>query len=680
MKVISEIKKRAIVGIGITFGFFGFSQLSAQTVWLDELDLSTATQGWGMPMKNKSIDGKTLTIAGKKFERGFATHSVSSLLILLEGKATTFTANVGMDDEVKGHGAAAEFELYGDGKKLWASGVMRVGDSAKACSVQLVGVKKLELVVADGGNGNYYDHADWVDAKFEAAGVTTFKTYNPIASEPYILTPKPSPEPRINSAKVFGVRPGSPFQYLVATTGDRPMTFSASGLPEGLQIDTQTGIITGKLAKAGTFEVTLGAKNAKGKAEKKLRIICGDRISLTPSMGWNSWNCFAGEVSADKVKRAANAMVKSGLINHGWTYINIDDFWENHRDSKDSTLRGKFRDEAGNIVPNSRFVDMKGLADYVHGLGLKIGLYSSPGPWTCGGCAGSYGYEKQDAQSYAKWGFDYLKYDWCSYGNVINGLPGNDPLKVSSLSYQGGNSLSTAIKPFEVMGEYLRQQPRDIVFSLCQYGMSDVFKWGDLVRGNSWRTTNDITDTWVSVKSIALDQEKSAAWAKPGNWNDPDMLVVGTVGWGNPHKSKLKPDEQYLHISLWSLFSSPLLIGCDMEILDDFTLNLLTNDEVIEINQDPLGKEATCVQTIGDLRIYLKELEDGSRAVGFCNFGQDIVDISYKEFEKLGIVGKYIVRDIWRQKDISTIETKSSQLALKVPAHGVVLYKFSSTK
>jgi alpha-galactosidase len=631
-------------------------------------------------MKNKSIDGKTLTIAGKTFERGFATHSVSSLLILLDGKANAFNAQVGIDDEVTGHDAAAEFEIYGDGKKLWSSGIMRLGDAAKPCSVQLSGVKKLELVVADGGNGNYYEHADWVDAKFETTGVNTFKTYNPIASEPYILTPQPSAKPRINSAKVFGVRPGSPFQYLVAATGDRPMTFSASGLPKGLKIDPQKGIITGTLSKAGTSEVTLVAKNAKGKAEKKLRIVCGDRIALTPPMGWNSWNCFAGEVSADKVKRAANAMVKSGLINHGWNYINIDDFWQNHRDSKDQSIRGKFRDEAGNIVPNSRFVDMKGLADYVHGLGLKIGLYSSPGPWTCGGCAGSYGFEKQDAESYAKWGFDYLKYDWCSYGNVINGLLDNDPLKVSSLSYNGGGELATAIKPYKIMGDYLRQQPRDIVYSLCQYGMSDVWKWGDSVDGNCWRTTNDITDTWVSVKSIALDQDKSAASAKPGNWNDPDMLVVGTVGWGNPHKSKLMPDEQYLHISLWSLFASPLLIGCDMEILDEFTLNLLTNDEVIEINQDPLGKEATCVQSIGDLRIYVKELEDGSRAVGFCNFGLDVVDISYKEFGKLGIAGKYKVRDLWRQKDICNIVTNSDKLDIKVPAHGVVLYKFTTEK
>jgi len=680
MKTSSNIRNAAIAGLILVSSLIGTSHLSAQTVWLDGLDLSTATQGYGVPMKNKSLDGKALTIAGKSFERGFGSHSESLLTIVLDGKATLFTARVGIDDEVKGQRPAAEFVINGDGKKLWSSGIMHLGDTARPCSVRLEGIKKLELVVTDGGNGNYYDHVDWVDARFETTGVTTFKTFNPVASEPYILTPKPAAEPHITGAKVFGVRPGSPFQFIVTATGDRPMTFSASGRPKGLAINAKTGIITGKLAKTGTYNVMLQAKNAKGTVTRKFRIECGNRIALTPPMGWNSWNCFAQEVSADKVKRAADAMVKSGLINHGWTYINIDDFWENNRDSKDPSLRGEFRDKDGNIQPNVRFSDMKGLADYVHGLGLKIGLYSSPGPWTCGGCAGSYNHEKQDAESYAKWGFDYLKYDWCSYGNVIDGLPDNDPSKVSSLSYNGGSVLNTAIKPFKLMGEYLRQQPRDIVFSVCQYGMSDVWKWGDSVNGNCWRTTNDITDTWTSVKNIALDQDKSAPYAKPGNWNDPDMLVVGHVGWGNPHPSKLKPDEQYLHISLWSLFSAPLLIGCDMEKLDDFTLNLLTNDEVIEINQDPLGKQATCLQTMGDLRIYVKELEDGSKAIGFCNFGLDPIDLKYTDFAKLGLKGQFVVRDLWRQQNIGNVNTPSGSLAIKVPVHGVLLYKFSATK
>lgn len=656
------------------------AQSPVQTVWLDQLDLSAGTQGYGTPKKNRSIDGKPMTIAGSTFERGFGTHAESSLIIQLNGKANSFTAQVGIDDEVKGQQPAVEFKLIGDGKNIWSSGVMRLGDAPKPCKVSLTGVQKLELVVTDGGNGNYYDHANWADAKFEANGVSTFATVNPVPGTPYILTPPPSLSPKINSAAVFGVRPGSPFQFMVAATGERPMKFSAAGLPSGLKIDQKTGMITGRVSKPGTTTVTLSAVNAKGKSQKKMRIVCGDKIGLTPAMGWNSWNCFADQVSAEKVKKAAEAMVKSGLVNHGWTYINIDDFWQNNRESKDPSLTGKFRDTAGNILPNSRFPDMKGLADYVHDLGLKVGLYSSPGPWTCGGCAGSYGYEKLDAQTYAKWGFDYLKYDWCSYGGVVDGMPDNNPNKVPSLSYKGGNQLPTAIKPFQVMGQSLKEQPRDILFSLCQYGMSDVWKWGDSVGGTSWRTTNDITDTWTSVKNIALDQDKAAAWTKPGNWNDPDMLVVGTVGWGNPHPSKLRPDEQYLHFSLWCLFASPLLIGCDMEKLDDFTLNLLTNDEVIAIDQDPLGKQATCVQTIGDLRIYVKALEDGSHAVGFCNFGLEKVELNYGDFSKLGIKSLVTVRDLWRQKDIATIDSQKDKLLLNVPAHGVLLYKVTAKK
>ena len=219
------------------------------------------------------------------------------------------------------------------------------------------------------------------------------------------------------------------------------MTFSVKNLPVGLKADSKTGRLTGSLPKAipapanvkgayflfhpmqvpGNYVVTLRAQNSIGTAEKQFRIVVGDQIALTPPMGWNSWNCFAGAVSEDRVKSAADAMVKSGLINHGWTYINVDDYWQNHRDSKDPTLQGPFRDKDGNIVPNSRFPDMKGMADYIHGLGLKAGLYSSPGPWTCGGCAASWQHEEQDAQTYAKWGFDYLKYDWCSYGSIASG-------------------------------------------------------------------------------------------------------------------------------------------------------------------------------------------------------------------------------------------------------------------
>lgn len=653
---------------------------SPQTVWLDDLDLTAMTQGGGVPTKNKSVDGNPLTIGGQTFERGVGTHSVSEIAIQIDGNATLFTAFVGLDDEMLEHKTSAEFIVIGDGEQLWSSGVVKVGDAPKECSVPLDGVKRLELIVAEGGDGPYYDHADWADAKIISKGKKTFPTLKFIATEPYILTPPAPATPRINGASVFGVRPGSPFQYQIAATGDRPMTFSAEGLPAGLELNPETGLITGKLAKRGTYQVTLQAKNAKGEAERKLRIECGDKIALTPPMGWNSWNCFGHEVSAEKVKSAARAMIETGLVNYGWTYINVDDSWQHHRDADDRTRAGKPRDNRGYILTNAQFPDMKGLTDYIHSLGLKAGLYSSPGPWTCGGCVGSYGYERQDAEMYAKWGFDYLKYDWCSYGGVIDRDLNRDPHSVPSLAFQGGGDSIAGRKPFQIMGDYLLKQPRDIVYNLCQYGMGDVWKWGNSVGAQTWRTTNDITDTWESVKNIALAQDRAAAWAKPGSFNDPDMLVVGIVGWGNPHPTKLKPDEQYLHFSLWCLFSAPLLIGCDLEKLDDFTFNLLTNNEVIAINQDPLGKQATCVHAIGDLRIYVKDLEDGSKAVGFCNFDREKAELSFSDFSKLGITGKQTVRDLWRQKDINTLDAAKEPLALKVPAHGVLLYKFTPLK
>jgi alpha-galactosidase len=652
---------------------------SAEIVWLDQLDLRVASQGFGTPQKNRSVDGNLLSIGGKKFERGFGTHAESSLVIRLDSKAQSFSAQVGVDDEVMSSRASLEFFVYGDGKELWASKIMRAGDLPKVCSVSLKGIKSLELVVADGGDGFNSDHADWADAKIESIGSKTFTTSSSVSVEPYILTPPAPPTPRINGASIFGVRPGSLFLFTVPATGDRPMIFSAADLPEGLKLDSQTGRITGKIDAKGTYVVTLGAENSKGQSTKKLRIVCGDRIALTPPMGWNSWNCFAAAVSADKVKRAADAMVSSGLINHGWTYINVDDFWQNHRDSTDPTIRGEFRDAKGNIIPNFRFGDMKALADYIHGLGLKAGLYSSPGPWTCGGCVGSFGHEEQDAKAYAEWGFDYLKHDWCSYGGVVTNSK-RDTRDVRSLEFAHNDQRDTAMAPYLVMGAYLRQQPRDIVFSLCQYGGANVWEWGDTVDGNSWRTTGDIGNSWQSMKNIALSQDKSAAWAKPGNWNDPDMLIVGRIGWGNPKPTRLTPDEQYLHVSLWSLFAAPLLIGCDLENLDAFTLNLLTNDEVIAVNQDPLGKQATCIDSDGDFRVYVKELEDGDRVVCFCNFGRQVLRIDYKNLAKLGITGRQLVRDLWRQKDLGVIDTRSHSLPLEIPVHGVVLHKFSAAR
>jgi hypothetical protein len=458
---------------------------------------------------------------------------------------------------------------------------------------------------------------------------------------PYILTPKPPKEPRINGARVFGVRPWSPFQFKVAATGEAPLTYSAKGLPVGLHIHAGNGQITGVISKKGDYKVTLKVTNHRGTAERDLLIKCGDIISLTPPMGWNSWNVWGLSVSDRKVRLAAEAFVSTGLIDHGWTYINIDDGWEDTHD------------KSGNIISNSKFPNMKELCNYVHSLGLKIGIYSSPGPKTCGGYEGSYTFEEKDARNYADWGIDYLKYDWCSYGGIAPN-PTERQLK----------------SPYREMRKYIRKVNRDIHYSLCQYGMGDVWKWGNEVDGNSWRTTGDIEDSWESLSAIGFSQHNCSPYSAPGRWNDPDMLVVGWVGWGpNLHYTRLTPNEQYTHITLWSLLSAPLLIGCDLNQLDEFTLNLLTNDEVLAINQDPLGRQARMVWKNSDYQIWIKELEDGSRAIGLFNLTDQALAVGMK-LKNFGITGKWMMRDSWSQTDLGMVET---HFEMKVLPHGARL-------
>ncbi|HTY57398.1 MAG TPA: putative Ig domain-containing protein, partial [Bacteroidota bacterium] len=472
---------------------------------------------------------------------------------------------------------------------------------------------------------------------------------------PVVLTPRHSALPRINGARVFGARPGHPFLFTIPVTGTRPVRFEADGLPAGLALDRATGRITGTLESKGTHHVTLRAVNAAGSTERSFTIVAGDQIALTPPLGWNSWNCFASAVDDAKVRAAADAMVTSGLIDHGWTYINIDDCWEVKPDAEDSMLAGEPRTPEGRINTNRKFPDMKALSDYVHGKGLKLGIYSSPGPLTCAGFTASYQFETRDAAQYAAWGIDYLKYDWCSYGSIAR--------ERTRESFQ---------RPYRVMRKALDGVQRDIVFSLCQYGMGNVWEWGGDIGGNSWRTTVDIEDTWKSMSDIGFAQAGHEAYAKPGNWNDPDMLVVGKVGWGpRLHPTRLTPNEQYTHITLWSLLAAPLLIGCDMTQLDAFTFSLLSNDEVLAVNQDPLGKQAGRIWQRGEFEVWAKDLEDGSKAVGLFNRGNWKSSIAVS-WEELGLEGPRAVRDLWRQEDLGEFRDGITRF---VPRHGAVLLR-----
>ena len=491
------------------------------------------------------------------------------------------------------------------------------------------------------------DHSLVVEYEFEIKGEKQELKFR--EETPYILTPPVSDLPRINGPLLTGVRPGRPFLYTIPATGKRPLKYRVEKLPEGLVVDPNTGIISGRLDKPGDYKVIFHVFNDLGNDSREFTIRVGDQICLTPPMGWNSWNCWGLSVDEEKVKASADVYVEKGLRNHGWTYINIDDGWEIHRDKEPK------RDADGNILTNEKFPDMKRLGDYIHSLGLKFGIYSSPGPLTCGQYTGSYGYELNDARSYAQWGVDYLKYDWCSYDGIAK-----------------DTTLAERKKPYFVMRHALDQVARDIVYSLCQYGMSKVWRWGAEVGGNLWRTTGDITDTWESLREIGFSQVENQPYAGPGHWNDPDMLVVGYVGWGpNLHPTRLTPDEQYTHISLWCLLSAPLLIGCDLQRLDDFTLNLLTNDEVLALDQDPLGYQARQALVDGDVQLWVKKLADGKQAFGIFNLGEKTVKYRL-DFQKAGLPEKGLLRDVWKQQPAGSFEREREFV---IPSHGVVLMK-----
>ena len=413
------------------------------------------------------------------------------------------------------------------------------------------------------------------------------------------------------------------------------MQIAVEGLPAGAFFDPATACVRGAVAARGDYPLAVTATNAKGTARRTVSLVVGDTIALTPPMGWNSWNVFGGGVDEAKVRAAADAMVSSGLADHGWNYINIDDFWQNRPgEEKDKTLMGPERKPDGSINPNARFPDMKALADYVHAKGLRIGLYSSPGPTTCGGCTGSWKHEFQDAKTYADWGYDYLKYDWCSYGRVAV-----------------GNGAIRARLPYLHMGAALRAQPRDILFSLCQYGMDNVSSWGATVDGSCWRTTGDVFDNWSSIYGSIQKQAPLWHWSRPGAWNDPDMLCVGKMHWNGFKGSRLTPNEQVTHISLWCLVGAPLMIGCDMTRLDAFTFSLLANDEVIAIDQDPRGAGATKIAAKAPFEeIWARPLEDGSIAVGLLNAGFITTEMTF-DLAAAGLEGAWKVRDVWRQRD-----------------------------
>ena len=643
-------------------------------VWVDSLDLSRAPLRRPRGQRGQTTPPPPLVfkLGGVTYPHAVPLQSDGDVTIDLGGSATRFVSMIGIDDGTPPPAGAnpappqpagsVVFAAWVDGKKAFESEVMKRGDAPKPVSIDLTGAKKLVLAAVDANDGTAGDNADWAGAAIIAVpGQQAQIRVAPPANEaaPTIAAIR-SASPMVNYPRITGATPGRSFLFRIpASGGYGPLVFSSRNLPEGLALDSATGIISGVLKNEGRTEVPVSVKARDGRMSNAVITIVGgkDALALTPPLGWNSWNVWAAQVDEAKVRAAADGMVKSGLAAQGYTYINIDDAWEGSRNA------------AGEITSNEKFPDMKALTDYIHAKGLKVGIYSSPGPRTCQQrFAGSYQHEEQDARTWAKWGFDYIKYDWCSYTDV-------EPLAARA-------PLESLQKPYVLMRGVLDRLDRDFVFSLCQYGWGNVWEWGEKVGGDLWRVTGDITDTWVSMSAIGFQQTGHEKFAGPGHWNDTDMLVVGHVGWGRaekPRPTNLTPNEQLTHISLWALQAAPLLTGNDLSQMDDFTTNLLGNREVLAINQDPLGKAAGRVWADNWTQVWARPLSDGTMAVGLFNRAPEPMPVTVK-FADIGVGDLPPIRFPWTQTDMGAWAGSGKEYTATVPRHGVVLVKIGKTK
>jgi alpha-galactosidase len=458
-----------------------------------------------------------------------------------------------------------------------------------------------------------------------------------------------SPEPAIHGPRIVGATPGRSFLFKIPATGEGPLHYIARDLPEGLVLDAETGIVSGALAGPGETDVEIEVTGPRGKALRGLKIVAGEhRLALTPPMGWNSWYACGVGVNAEMIRHAADAMVESGLAAHGYQYICVDDCWGDRR-NEDGTVK---------LVPK-KFQDMKALGDDIHGLGLKFGIYSSPGPKTCAGYEGSLGHELQDAETFADWGVDYLKYDWCSYESVAR-----------------DHTRPELEQPYRVMRQALDAVDRDIVYSICQYGMGDVWEWGADVGANLWRTGGDIAalgeaSSWAGAMAIGFSHDGRERFAGPGHWNDPDMLTIAGQTEREALDMNLTPNEQIAHFTLWALLAAPLIVSCDPAQLDPFTKAVLTNDEIIAIDQDPMGKAAHRVSRTAWGQVWARPLSDKTWVVGLFNTGPRRTRL-HVDWADLDLRGAQPVRNLWLHKDVGRVR---KLYEIDVPPHGVVAIK-----
>ena len=637
-------------------------QDGAQIIPLSTLDISKATCGWGTIQSNKSIDGNPLRLGGKVYRSGVGTHAPSQIIVKLNGAVTRFETYVGIDEEVKvpnmrENAGIADYRVSlkgGDGNVVVVKeGTIDARDAAPVhIDVDCNGWKYMFLEAFPGKGEGDSDHVDWANAYFE---------FHEKSTAPPVIVEQSELDSKLACATVTFSQPNVRYMHKIRSSS-ADAVISVSNLPEGLQWNEKRSLVEGVVKEEGVYHynISLEADGETEAAEVTLNV-SSKLQQPVPLMGWLSWNVVEGEISEEVVKTTADAMVKSGLLEAGYNYLVMDDIWHAKNRAADGKPLPDARKFPNGIAP---------VADYVHSKGLKFGIYSDAAEKTCAGCYGSLGYETIDANQYAEWGVDLLKYDYCF----------------------APTDQQTALERYKAMGDALKASGRDILFYMCEWGQREPWKWGHETGATCWRCTYDTRDGWngqtnaygvgIGILQSIRDMKSIWAYSGPNRFNDADMMCVGIHGTGKASsqlvdKVGMTQDEYRTQFALWCMWSSPLTLSFDLRkpITDD-DLSIMTHDEFIALDQDRMGQQAELISDKNDMFVLAKDLENGDVAISVTNLSNKKKAYSF-DFSQIGALDvntEYFVRDLWFRKDLGTCR---GGLDTEVASHATKVFRLS---
>ena len=639
-------------------------EYGADIIALSSLDISKGTCGWQSIQANRSVEGNPLTLRGTVYTSGVGTHAESRLIIKLNGSVTRFVTRIGIDDEVSrdsqpwNKNGVVDYRISLQGQDnvphIQAQGTIHGYDQEiPEIEVDCNGWKYLILEALEGEGGNAYDHVDWANAYFE--------THEKDAAPPVVVTTTESVSQLDCSTVVFS-QPGIRFMHKLRAT-DPTATLNVKNLPTGLQWNERRQLVEGIVEQEGDYDYDVYiTTDGQTETEKVTLKVSSSLQQPVPFMGWLSWNVVENEISDKVVKTTADALIEHGLDKAGYRYLVIDDYW--HADNRDYYTQKP--------VPDPRkFPDgLEPVVNYVHDKGLKFGIYSDAGTLTCAKRFGSFGYEEIDAQQYADWKVDLLKYDYC-----------NAP-----------DDQQTARNRYKAMGDALKATGRNILFYMCEWGVREPWKWGHETGATCWRCTYDTRDGWngidtgyevgIGILQSIRDMKDLWAYSGPNRFNDADMMCVGIHGKGKSssncvERAGMTQTEYRTQFALWCMWSSPLTLSFDLrEPIDEDDLAIMTHEELIAIDQDRMGQQAELISENDKMVVLAKDLENGDVAISVTNLNERGRDFTF-DFSKIGALDagtEYLVRDLWEKKDLGLHQ---GQLSVKVFPHQTLVYRLS---